>query len=172
MEYKKFWNIIGKSLNTKSCEEANEIIQKELKKLSIDELVSYNTIFYELYNKLYTWDVWSAAYIIMGGCSDDSFMDFRGSIISLGKETYESTILNPEFLINLDETALSEKLYNEEFQNLAPLVYEEKTSKNIYEENEFQMEPKEPLGDKIDFESEDIEKILIKKYPKLMKKYW
>ena len=172
MEYKNFWDIVEKSINADSCDEINKIIKKELEKLSIEELVSYQKKFHKLYNRLYTWDLWSIAYIIKGGCGDDGFMDFRGSIISLGREIYESTILNPDFLINLDEIVLSEKIYNEEFKYLAPLVYAEKTSKNMYEENDFQIESEEPLGDKIDFESKDIEKIFIKKYPKLMKEYW
>ena len=172
MKHEQFWNIIEKGRKTQNCEELNDIVQKELEKLSLEELVSYHKLFHEFYSALYTWDIWHGAYIILGGCGDDCFMDFRGSIISLGRETYENTMLNPDWLINLDETALSEKLYNAEFQGLAPFVYEEKTSKDIYAEYRFQMEPHKPIGEKIDIESEDIEEIFMKKYPNLMKRYW
>lgn len=47
----------------------------------------------------YTSRLWAAAYIIMGGCSDDTFDYFRGWLLYQGKETYEACIEDPERLI-------------------------------------------------------------------------
>jgi hypothetical protein len=47
---------------------------------------------------LYRWDVWGAAYLIGGGCSDDSFMDFRAGVIALGREWYERVLASPDAL--------------------------------------------------------------------------
>ena len=33
---------------------------------------------------LYRWDMWAAAYLIGGGCSDDGFIDFRAGLIAQG----------------------------------------------------------------------------------------
>ncbi|MEU1251459.1 DUF4240 domain-containing protein [Micromonospora arida] len=41
------------------------------------------------------WDVWAAAYLIGGGCSDDSFIDFRAGVIALGREWYERVLASP-----------------------------------------------------------------------------
>lgn len=38
---------------------------------------------------LYRYDLWAAAYLIGGGCSDDSFTDFRAGLIGQGCDWYE-----------------------------------------------------------------------------------
>jgi hypothetical protein len=35
------------------------------------------------------WDVWAATYLIGGGCSGDSFIDFRARLISQGRGWYQ-----------------------------------------------------------------------------------
>ncbi|MEV7233888.1 DUF4240 domain-containing protein [Streptomyces sp. NPDC051020] len=47
---------------------------------------------------MYRWDVWAAAYLIGGGCSDDSFMDFRAGLIALGRDWYERAAACPDSL--------------------------------------------------------------------------
>ena len=44
MKHEQFWNIIEKGRKTKNCEELNDIVQKELEKLSLKELVSYHKL--------------------------------------------------------------------------------------------------------------------------------
>ncbi|WP_415954519.1 DUF4240 domain-containing protein, partial [Streptomyces sp. KLOTTS4A1] len=44
------------------------------------------------------WDVWAAGYLIGGGCSDDSFMDFKAGIIGLGRTWYERVVRCPDDL--------------------------------------------------------------------------
>ena len=52
-------------------------------------------------DQAYTWPLWGAAYTIGGGCSDDSFMDFRGTLISHGRDVYEAAVADPESLADL-----------------------------------------------------------------------
>ena len=40
-------------------------------------------------------DVWAAAYLIGGGCSDDSFIDFRARLISQGRGWYQKAADSP-----------------------------------------------------------------------------
>ncbi|WP_412769018.1 DUF4240 domain-containing protein [Micromonospora zamorensis] len=42
--------------------------------------------------------MWAAAYLIGGGCSDDSFIDFRAGVIALGREWYERVLVSPDGL--------------------------------------------------------------------------
>ena len=71
-----FWNIIDKAKEAKNAAEIYAIIYRELNQLKVEELVLYS-IFYALFNKAYTWNLWNVASIIQGGCGDDAFMDFR-----------------------------------------------------------------------------------------------
>ncbi len=49
----------------------------------------------------YREDLWAAAYVIRGGCSDDGFMDFRSALVGLGRARFESALLDPDSLAEL-----------------------------------------------------------------------
>ncbi|XIE77187.1 DUF4240 domain-containing protein [Streptomyces sp. SBR177] len=51
-----------------------------------------------MHDAVYRWDVWAAAYLIGGGCSDDGFMDFRAGLIALGRDWYERAAACPDSL--------------------------------------------------------------------------
>lgn len=65
---------------------------------SESEILEFQERFDELYEAVYRWDVWAAAYLVGGGCSDDSFMDFRAGLIGLGRDWYERVALAPDSL--------------------------------------------------------------------------
>jgi Protein of unknown function (DUF4240) len=48
-----------------------------------------------------SWDLWAAAYVALGGASDDSFLDFRNWLISHGRETYERVLADPDSVADL-----------------------------------------------------------------------
>src|SRR6478735_1790977 len=45
--------------------------------------------------KLYSWDLWCAAYLLMGGLSAAAFADFRWWVISRGSATYAQVQADP-----------------------------------------------------------------------------
>jgi hypothetical protein len=45
--------------------------------ISEREIFEYQELFDHHHEALYWWDVWTAGYLIGGGCSDDAFIDFR-----------------------------------------------------------------------------------------------
>jgi hypothetical protein len=51
---------------------------------SLEAVLDFQECFDEVDTIIYRWDVWAAAYLIGGGCSDDSFTDFRAGVIALG----------------------------------------------------------------------------------------
>lgn len=53
------------------------------------EILNYQDKFDEAHLASYRWDVRAAAYLIGGGCSDDSFMDFRAGLIAQGRDWYQ-----------------------------------------------------------------------------------
>ena len=79
-----------------------EIIENNLNELSPEEIIEFDNINRELINNAYDWNLWGAAYVINGGCSDDSFMDFRGWLIGQGKEVYFKALSNLDSLSELE----------------------------------------------------------------------
>ncbi|WP_432156549.1 DUF4240 domain-containing protein [Streptomyces sp. bgisy153] len=100
MNIDRFWNIIESARS--SAEGAGMLFDEALVHLLAgcprQEILEYAERFDEVHDALYRWDVWAAAYLIGGGCSDDSFMDFRAGVIALGRDWYERTALDPDSL--------------------------------------------------------------------------
>jgi hypothetical protein len=82
-----------------------KLLEAGLRGLSLDEVRSFHAHFYECLDRAYTWELWAAAYIIGGGCSDDKFSDFRSTLVSMGRQIFERTLANPESLADMDYDA-------------------------------------------------------------------
>ncbi|QCJ41186.1 DUF4240 domain-containing protein [Bacillus sp. S3] len=96
MNQNEFWKLIEES---KGYEEGQaKWLTDILSKKTENEILDYEFILESYLNESYQSRLWGAAYVIMGGCSDDSFDYFRGWLISQGREVYQQTIENPEFL--------------------------------------------------------------------------
>ena len=54
--------------------------------LTEQDILEYYECFEKMHGALYRRDLWAAAYLIGGGCSDDSFIDFRAGLILQGHE--------------------------------------------------------------------------------------
>ena len=54
--------------------------------LTEQDILEYYECFEKMHGALYRCDLWAAAYLIGGGCSDDSFIDFRAGLIAQGHE--------------------------------------------------------------------------------------
>lgn len=68
-------------------------------------ILEYQERFDQVHAALYRRDLWAAAYLIGGGCSDDSFIDFRAGLIAQGREWYERVVASPDSLA--DHPAMS-----------------------------------------------------------------
>ena len=77
-----------------------ELMQAALRAMSTDEAAAFSRHFDEAMNRAYDWGLWGAAYVINGGCSDDSFSDFRASLVSRGSQTFETALADPDSLAN------------------------------------------------------------------------
>jgi hypothetical protein len=87
---------------------------------SRQEIVAYEGTFDQVRSTLYRWDLWAAAYLIGGGCSDDAFLDFRAGVIALGHTMYDQVLAFPDSLsqhpdvIGRDPVWLEDLLFDEE----------------------------------------------------------
>ncbi|MGI5456226.1 DUF4240 domain-containing protein [Streptomyces sp. CA-249302] len=100
MNIDRFWSIIesARSSAAVSGVRFDEALVDLLTECPPKEILEYAERFDEVHDALYRWDVWAAAYLIGGGCSDDSFMDFRAGVIALGRDWYERLALDPDSL--------------------------------------------------------------------------
>lgn len=112
-------------------------------------------------DEAYRWDLWAAAYIIGGGCSDDGFMDFRATLISHGREIYEQALEDPESLADLGKMDEDYWFY-EGYQYVPSEVAEEMSGEAP---DRYAPAPDEPSGDEWDEDS--VERM----YPRLAKLY-
>lgn len=91
-----FWELISDS--KKYGAEQIEWLTNELTKKTSKEIIQFEIEFQNKMVQSYTSSLWGAAYVIMGGCSDDGFDYFRGWLISRGEEVFNQALKNPEFL--------------------------------------------------------------------------
>src|SRR5574341_834355 len=104
MTLDQFWNII-ETIHQDSAGDMPtkcKLLDQHLRTLPPEELRSFDEHFADCLDRAYTWELWAAAYIIGSGCSDDKFCDFRSTFISMGRDTYEGAMLDPESLADRD----------------------------------------------------------------------
>jgi len=171
-----YWAIIDKSLkNTKNQEAQEQFLIKEIGKLTPKQMIGFrlrtDKLLYDTYNS----EMWCAAYIMNGGCSDDGFEYFRNWVISRGKEIYYKAKQNPDNLIS--EVDENEEMYEfESFWYVALEAFQEKTGKDLYDYiDEDNFKTKEGKYPQIEFtwqeeNPESMEKICPKLYNKLWNK--
>ena len=165
MSEEQFWSIIKltyQNANGDFDEQQNELI-KELKKISLQDIISFDNRFRQLRGQAYDWQLWGAIYIIHGGCGDDSFTDFRDWVIAQGKDFYYRTTSNPETLVEIETEKIEVEW--EGMGYIASSLFEELTGKEIpstFKENQ------EIKGNEWSEENNDELKIM---FPKLWAKY-
>lgn len=68
---------------------------------SVNDVLDYDRIHYELMAESYRWELWGAAYLINGGCSDDGFDYFRGWLLGQGRATWQAALADPDSLASV-----------------------------------------------------------------------
>jgi len=166
MDRDAFWNIVDDARSAAADdEEFLEVIGARLRTLKPQELLEFERHFVELRAESYSWDLWGAAYLMNGGCSDDGFSDFRAWLVAQGREVFENALEDPDTLAALTnpEGSLEEFLY------IAWQLYEEQTGEELPESLViFQGKGPPDLGERWDFDDDAQMK---RGYPKLFAKY-
>jgi len=163
MDIDEFWQII-ETVHRNSDGDMDrkcELLKERLSALGEQGLRDFIGHFDAADAAAYTWPLWGAAYVMNGGCSDDAFSDFRATLISQGRTTYQQALINPESLADLafqDE----EDICYEGFQYVKNSVAEEKLGKIPQRTTTF---PDTPSGTEWDEDSVN------SLYPRLSAKY-
>jgi hypothetical protein len=100
MDEGQFWDLVQRTHDAASndMDRKCELLKSEVQKLSKSDAIDFATLFDTMMNRAYSYSLWGAAYVIHGGCSDDTFNDFRSSLISRGRACFERTLANPDSL--------------------------------------------------------------------------
>jgi len=125
-----------------------------------DELIEFHRLFNRAMEDAYTWDLWGAAYLINGGCSDDGFAYFRSWLISRGRAAYTAAVRDPDSLARLVDPDRADYEF-EDLWGIAQEVYENTTGEEM-PEIELAV-PADPGGQAWDFhDNEEISRRLPK----------
>lgn len=145
MTEEHFWQIIQKSFDACSgnTDAQAAALANDLDKLHPDEIASFARHFATYHRQAYSWDLWGAAYLINGGCSDDGFADFRSWLISRGKNWYQQALINPDSLAGYPDLKFRGASF-EEFAYVASQVHE-KLAGDL-PESCLSPDPDEPIG--------------------------
>lgn len=133
-----------------------EILAKKLTALPAEEIVEFDRIFHEMMALSYRWDLWGAAYVLNGGCSDDGFDYFRGWLIAQGEEVFRNALADPESLADVAKPEVE----CEEMFYVAASAYQAKTGNPNIPTPRVTM-PSQPVREEWDEETVDA------RYPRL-----
>jgi hypothetical protein len=71
-------------------------LQTMLAELPADEIMAFDDLLWQMMDRAYRHELWAAAYVINGGCSDDCFDYFCGWLIAQGERVFYDTLRDPE----------------------------------------------------------------------------
>lgn len=127
-----FWTLIheAKRLWGQDQEGAAHWLEDQLLIMGPRRVRSFDSIAHGYLDLANKYGLWSAASIMLEGCTDDGFMDFRGWLIYQGKETYLAALKDPDSLADV-------QLYADGcFESLAYIgdsAYEKLTCRHTYD---------------------------------------
>lgn len=176
MDKNEFWRFIDIS---KIQEDQAEWLTGQLIQLDEKDILDFEFHFEDAMNQCYQSRIWGAAFVLMGGCSDDTFDYFRGWLIGQGEETFHKVLEQPEYLAcyitgdTLDEEGFPQ---NEELLNAGLDAYTFKKTGNMEWNDEVHdqlLDEMEKLGleppseIEFDWEEDDLEDM----FPELWKRF-
>lgn len=165
MERAEFWLVVEESGRDHEGDAQVAEIERRLSALSPEDVLSFERHLRALLAESYRQDLWGAAYLINGGCSDDGFDYFRGWLIAQGHETYQRALADPDSLAKIAD--LEEPVELESLWYAAGRVYEGMTGDRI-PQSVYQTSQPADLGEPWDFD-DDAE--MERRYPKLFARF-
>ncbi|MDZ4791187.1 MAG: DUF4240 domain-containing protein [Hyphomicrobiales bacterium] len=162
MQVDQFWDHINivRAAAGADLDERIKKLRERLQDLPAEELQSFQNHYDAQLRQAYRWDLWGAAYIMLGGCSDDSFRYFRDWLISEGVGTFEKALENPDSLADVEYIDMPDL---ETFGYITLEIYEQKAIKEL--NRDFSTEGAEPAGERWEEDN------LMTLFPRLSAKY-
>jgi hypothetical protein len=102
MNLEEFWNIVEEANRTApKTAEIPEVLVTRLSAISESDIIQFGCRFRECLDGSFDASLWLGAVVILGGCGDDTFSDFRAWLIAQGREAFEAALANPDSLAEL-----------------------------------------------------------------------
>ena len=100
MDREQFWALIeeAKAASGGDCKQQAAQLVAALGERSASDALDYHHIHSWLMAQSYRLELWGAAYLINGGCSDDGFDYFRGWLLGQGQATWQAALQTPDSL--------------------------------------------------------------------------
>ncbi|MCG6493243.1 DUF4240 domain-containing protein [Kitasatospora sp. A2-31] len=169
MDETDFWQIIDDTREDAEGdpdEQADRLVER-LVQLTPDDVIDFARLFEARFQRAYRTDLWGAAYLLLGGASDDSFDYFRCWLIGQGRDVFEGGLHEPDDLADLlPEFDEEEDGEAEDLGYAADEAYEQLTGLPLPEVGGRQ--PARPAGPVLDF---DDPAAMAKRFPKLWERY-
>ncbi|WP_406111425.1 DUF4240 domain-containing protein [Streptomyces sp. NBC_01003] len=170
MDETEFWEIVDSTREAAEGdpEDHAELLVDRLLQADPDAVLDFARHFESRYHRAYRWDLWGAAWVLLGGASDDAFDYFRCWLIGQGREVFEGALHEPDSLADLlgdfDEEIDGD---GEELGYAADEAYEELTGA-VAPDLGIPAGPAEPEGTPFDFENPaELQRL----YPKLSERF-
>lgn len=169
MNHEVFWTLIDNARTTgKNRQEGMcEALAEALSGMNPAEVAGFDRVLRELRAAAYRWDLWGAAHVLDGGCSDDGFEYFRNWLIGMGRKVYDQALANPDSLATAPGWLMEDGVH--EFETLGYVamdVYHGMTGKDGLPHAI--REPAAPAGEEFDFE---VAGEMRARYPRLAERY-
>lgn len=95
MDETVFWELIARSRSeAEALDEQLMLLERLLQTFKAAEIKRFGSLYAGYMRKLHHWDVWALAYAARGGCSDNSFVEFRTWLILQGDPALVELALN------------------------------------------------------------------------------
>ena len=161
MNEQGFWAVVREArADADGCDAFAERVVDHLVTLPIAEIHDFRRVMDELLDRAYDWDLWGAAFVINGGCSDDGFEYFRSWLLTQGQQVYERALKEPDSLaaVTVEDCECEAFLY-------APLEAIKRVSGTDALPSRYLPHPSEPAGTPLEEEELDA------RYPRLTAKF-
>lgn len=105
MSEREFWKVVEDARkHGTSDDKLYKGLIAELGKLSDVDIQRFAKRFSERKSHAYDMKLWSAVYLLNGGCGDDSFLDFRDYLVMMGEKDYARIVTDPDSLVECELT--------------------------------------------------------------------
>jgi len=128
-----FWTLIqeAKRLWDQDLDGSAQWLESQLLMMGPEQARNFDDIVHGYSALAYQYGLWTAASVMLDGCSDDGFMDFRVWLIAQGRETYLAALKDPD---SLSDVPLYGGGCFEALAYIGDSAYEKLTGKHTYNE--------------------------------------
>lgn len=170
MDETEFWEIIDRTREAADGdpEEHADLLTDRLAQLDPESVVDFARHFENRFNRANQWDLWAAAYLMLGGAGEEAFDSFRCWLIGQGRHVFEGALDTPDDLARLvrrfdDDTDGD----GEDLGFAADEAYERLTGGQLPDLGIPEPAP-EPEGDFVDLEDDQL---LAERFPRLWARF-